>query len=251
MKNFGFINDRHDDPKAWNFGAATVEVLQPDGQWDMFLPPDEFQNHGYFEPYACATFGTFNCIETLLRRRYAQVEDYSDRFTAKATGTDIKHGNSPHYVAEWIRTQGAVFEKDYPYGGQTFDDFYQALPSIKDKFTPEFSLNHEYISVAEMKQALQSSPLGVSVCAWYMDEDGYYFKAGADNHWCMVYGYVDGQYWKVFDSYDNSHKKVKWGTEFEVIKRFHIERTLQSQAQLTYLKQILLKIQRFLQGIIK
>lgn len=246
--NKGFINDRHDDPNAYVFGASILpqDILCPDGQWEKYIPPDEFQNQGNFEPYACGSFGTWNCIETAMRRRYGEIENYSDRYLAKMTGTDVKMGNSPHFVAEYIRLKGGVYENDWPYVNTTFEDFYKTPPPLSDKFLPEFGFGHEYVNSdpVSMKDALRLSPLGVSVYAWALDEDGLYYKpdGARDSHWVMCYGYKQGEYWNVFDSYSNSHKKVKWNTKFEVVKRYHVERTLKSQQQLTGLRQILLNI---------
>ena len=74
-----------------------------------------------------------------------------------------------------------------------------------------------------LKIALRHSPLGVSVYAWALDdEDGLYFKNGEDNHWCVCFGYEDGKYWKIFDSYDNSIKHLKWDFDFGFVKKYYI-----------------------------
>ena len=37
---------------------------------------------------------------------------------------------------------------------------------------------------------------------------------GDANHCVIVYGYVDGQYWKIFDHYANTFKRASWDYNF-------------------------------------
>jgi hypothetical protein len=215
---YGFIKDEI-QPQDYIFGDAqiTVDILQPDGQWDEFLPTDELQNLYGVEPYACVTFGTLNALEMLLRRVFTDVENFSDRYTAKVTGTEFNHGNSPQTVIEYIRKTGAIHEPDWPFTPDinTFEKFYAEPPvrfeKVTQLFPQQFEVKHDYVlngswqpsSPARLKNALQYSPIGISVYAWVQGDDGLYIKpAGAqDNHWCVLYGYEDGKFWKVFDSY--------------------------------------------------
>src|SRR5436305_14947350 len=106
-RNYGFIKDDI-QPEDYRFGDANIAaaILQPDGQWDAFLPHDEDQSVNGFEPYCCASEGTTHCIETLLRRLFTDVDEYSVRFLASVSGTAYQHGNSPHTVAEFLRKLG-------------------------------------------------------------------------------------------------------------------------------------------------
>jgi hypothetical protein len=126
MNKYGYIKDEI-APDHFIFGSGQLEgeILQPYGHWSDFLPPDEFQNLNGVEPYACATFGTFNAAEILLRRR-GIIANFSDRFTAQVSGTQFRRGNSPHTVAEYIRKQGAVPEEAWPIAPEidTFDKWY-------------------------------------------------------------------------------------------------------------------------------
>src|SRR3954452_7110596 len=110
-RNYGFIKDEI-QPQDYIFGDAQLQadILQRDGQWDAYLPGDELQNLYGVEPYACCTFGTLNALEILLRRLFDDVENFSDRYTAKVTGTEFSHGNSPQTVIEFVRKVGAVHE---------------------------------------------------------------------------------------------------------------------------------------------
>ena len=53
-------------------GAQSLqgEILQPDGQWDNFLPAEERQANDKFDTYSCTSFGTLNALEMLERRVY-------------------------------------------------------------------------------------------------------------------------------------------------------------------------------------
>ena len=74
-----------------------------------------------------------------------------------------------------------------------------------------------------LKASLRHSPIGIAVYAWALDdEDGLYFRNGDDNHWCVLFGYEDEKYWKVFDSYDASIKHLKWDYDFGFAKKYYI-----------------------------
>jgi hypothetical protein len=216
-------------------------VLQPDGQWDLWLPSDEVQNR-YVEPANCTAYGTFSAIETLLRRKYEYKDDYSERALGILAGTRPP-GNDPHTVLETLRKKGAVEEGALPYTEDitTLEKYYSPYPLGMTQliyraalWVTRFEFGHEYVYLRgtpvpeqrkAIKLALQCSPVSVSVYAWAKDGEGIYYKpAGTQaNHWCLIYGYREGAYWKVFDSYDNTHKKLDWDFDFEIAKRYHIE----------------------------
>jgi len=227
---YGFQKLPIDIEKDHLFGSSRSiggEVLQPDGDWTAFLPEDEFQNLNDIEPYACTSFGTLNAVETLANRLGIK-ENWSDRFLAKISGTDINHGNNPHTVAEYLRKQGTTLQGlwDVTPDINTFDKYYSEIPeSIKTmglQFVAEYSFGHEYVnsSLASLKEALKYSPLGISVYAWQMGQDGIYFKPKGcvDIHWCMLYK-IEGDVGYIYDSYDNTHKKYRL-SNVEVAKRY-------------------------------
>jgi hypothetical protein len=99
-KNHAFITaqpvgkDLIFESKSRRLGGLPVN---PSGQWDAFLPPDDVQNIGV-EPEACASFGTLHAVETLARHQFNDATPYSDRFLAQVSGT-THQGNDPHLVA--------------------------------------------------------------------------------------------------------------------------------------------------------
>lgn len=239
MKNYGLILEpivAEKDYVLGSYGSLGGDVLQPSGQWDAFLPYNESQlDAAGFDAIACATFGTFNAIEMLNRRQYDTERNWSDRFLAKTSGT-TPQGNSPHTIAETLRKTGAPNEVDYPYLPtiQTWDQFYADIPQgifgLATAFSTEFDFKHEYVPTtpAYLKQALQYSPLGISVFAWLKDTTtGLYHKPAGytDNHWCVLVGYVDGEYWLVYDSYEPQElKKLQWDFAFQIAKRYSLTR---------------------------
>lgn len=216
-------------------GNLGGEVLQPDGNWEAYLPTNEYQNLNGVEPYACTCFGTFNAIETLIKCQYGETRNYSDRLLAVLTGTASLKGNNPHTIAEFLRKEGAVKEELWPFSTDitTFEKYYATPPKnllgLAKEFVAEWAFGHEYVlpNPQQMKDALQYSPLGISVYAWAKDTktDIYYRPEGyPETHWCMVYDYEEGKYWKVFDSYDQSHKKYDWNAKISTVKRYKIDR---------------------------
>ncbi|MDO8094416.1 MAG: hypothetical protein Q6360_13140 [Candidatus Brocadiales bacterium] len=241
----GYIYEAPVINKDYVFGSAhSVEtqkgaslVLQPDGQWDDYLPEKEYQFNQYFDTISCVSFTTLSCVEILFERQFGKEMNYSDRFLSKVSGT-TKQGNSPQRPAETLRTGGIVEETLWPFSPnlKTWEEFMSDIPRglfiLAKDFLKQYVFAHEYVpsNAEKMKDALTHSPLGVSVAAWFKGEDGFYYKPDgtSDSHFTIVYGYEDGKYWKCFDSYnvageDNSVlKKIKWNTPFEVVKRYGI-----------------------------
>jgi hypothetical protein len=228
-------------PEDYVFGAANEiggAEIQPDADWTPFLPPGEEQFNPKFDSQACASFGTVNAIEILKRRLFGQTENYSDRFVAKGSGT-TPTGNSPHTVAEFIRKTGMVLETDYPFtlDLDTWEKFYTDLPrnivALAQGFTAEFDFFHEYVGTypAALMNALKYGPIAISVFAWIRDENGFYYQPAGfqNNHWVVLVGFKEGQYWLVYDSYDIEErgeflKKVRWDHPFAIAKRYSLTR---------------------------
>ncbi len=77
-----------------------------------------------------------------------------------------------------------------------------------------------------LKNALKYSPIGIGVYAWMRNSESIYYKPAwaVDNHWVVLYGYVEGKYWKVFDHYDNVKKKLDWNYPFAFAKTINLRR---------------------------
>src|SRR3990167_4049391 len=248
MKNYGLIIPEiqpNQDYVLGGFNSIGGTELQPDGQGGSLLPEVEYQlNKLGFDAIACASFGTLSALEILALRVYGQTRNWSDRFLAKTSDTQ-PNGNSPHKVAETLRKLGVPNEIDYPFSKEikTWVEFYADIPkaiySLAIAFLNEFNFKHEYVVTKPdyLKQALKYSPVGISVTAWFKRENGlYYFPEGqTNNHWVVLVGYKENEYWIIYDSYnvagegDSVIKKVEWNAQFAVAKRFSLERQVVSE----------------------
>ena len=93
-----------------------------------------------------------------------------------------------------------------------------------------------------IKNALQFSPVCVSVFAWAFDGEKY-VKIGRDNHCTCLVGYKSLEFWLIYDSYPETNeeivqqnmkefnlprekvlhlKKLDWSYDFGIAKRYAI-----------------------------
>ncbi len=245
VKDHGFIAPTI-EADHYVFGSNKIlgSVLQENGQWDDFLPEEEVQNVNGLEVYNCTAFGTTSIVEMILKRLGKGQNNYSDRYVGTMAETRPP-GNSPHTVAECIRTiSGLVDEKLLPFSEDINDvDTYfslgndgENLKAIGWEWLKTHDFKHEWVFTTQMtakerieqlKEALKYSPIGVSVRAWVQDDDGLYIKneGEGDTHWTVLYGYEEGKYWKVFDSYSDHgtvKKKLAWNYAYTFTKKYHV-----------------------------
>ena len=228
----------HQDPVLGNFvhgdGKLGTVPLQPDGQWDGFLPESHQQNINGFEPFDCVTEATINCVETLEIQEYGTNSGWARRYLAKNSGTDTRGGNDPQTVGESLRLQGTTFERDYSFAAPSFDIFYQTLTDTLKTLAlgtfAKFSYGHSWVNADQqsMMDALTFSPLSAAGFAWSQPDPqtGYYTTPPnvVPEHEFMVYGYERNNYWKVRDSYVPFEKKLAWDFSFTGIKRHTLNR---------------------------
>lgn len=230
-KNYG-LQIHFPDKNAYTLGGVNSlpkEVLQPDGQWDLFLPAYEPQAEK-FETCGCTVWGTQNAIEIYLKRLSGIEHNFSERFNFILNDIACP-GSDPHKVCEEIRADGLVSSNVLPMT-ETLQEFLTPNPMEAEyllegqKFPYMFF--HEWVVQGtepdwkeKMKEALQYSPLCAAVYAWFPDGEKY-MRMGTDNHWCVIYGYEEGKYWKCFDSYDHSIKHLDWDFWFYYVKRIHM-----------------------------
>ncbi len=208
------------------------------GDWTFYLPPDNLQSRDGFEPYDCVTQATLGCVEILLRKEYGDSTTWSRRFLATISGTKPLKGNDPGTVAENLRKHGCCYETDWPFAAPDFDTFYQDPPQrVKEKAAAEFAqyaFGHSWVGTGrptaqQMMDALTYSPLVGGVYAWTQDPTtGYYIRppGAVSEHAVVTYGFEKGQYWKIFDSYDQTRKKLAWDFGFDACKRFTLNRQI-------------------------
>jgi len=236
--NYGLVIAEK-DPTAYVLGKANELpkiVLQADGQWDNFLPVYESQADK-FETCGCVVFGTQNCIEVYLKRLTGIEYNFSERFNYNIASISCP-GSDPHFVCETIRANNVINQDIMPMT-DTIENFNIPRPMSIEYITLglkwPYSFCHEWVVQgvdrmwkSKMKETLRYSPLAVAVFAW-KKQGGLYVRTvgGRDNHWVMIYGYKEGEYWKCFDSYDQSEKRLAWDFNFQFIKRFHISEKIE------------------------
>ncbi len=258
-KNYGLILTPPSD-RDFIFGDNKLgdSHINQSGQWDGWLPDYEPQSRpGAFDSYACVSFTTLNCIEIMERMLFGATTNWSDRFLAKMSETDKIRGNSPAVVAEILKSKGCVPEKDLPFSPEinSFESFYSTinynLKTLALAFKAEYSFGYSHVqsNANDIKRALTYSPILFTVSAWYKDENGLYYRpqGETDGHAVCCYGYEDGKYWKILDSYADNEgtflKKVRWDSLPMQCKRFTLNRQIVSESAWTrfvsLLKQIL------------
>lgn len=174
----------------------------------------------------------------------------SDRWLAKQSGTDPNSGNDPGTVCETLRKLGTPLQERWDFGPEidSVEKFYESPPPklfdyAKEDFLDIYTFKHEYVNtdIESLKKALKTSPLGVGVSAWHLDQDGIHRSKGMpNNHWCVLYGYDDEkQAWKIFDSYDGFRKLYSYDSEISVAKRFYISQKVKKMPEKKSLWQII------------
>lgn len=238
------------DQHLFTKGSLGEEVLQFDGQWDSYLPIYEPQAE-YFETDGCTVWGTQNAVEILFKKIYGSEANYSERFTYNMIPV-IPPGSDPHTVAECIRKTGLI-DNDLLPMTETYVEFTQPVSSVykaKGKeWVKQFDFGHEWIfniglsvndKPAIMLEALRYSPIGIGVFAWHKNGDLYSDLGQSNNHFCVCFGYKENEYWKIFDSYDQSIKHLEWNFNFQSAKRYKLlKRPLSSNWLVDIIKSIL------------
>ena len=124
------------------------------------------------------------------------------------------------------------------------------------KWLRKFRIKHEWVLIGNesrekqdiLKQALKYSPLGVSVYAWERNDIGLYVKDyQRDNHFVTLYGYDDGECWKVFDHYNDTYKKLEWDYPFGCAKRYYVVR--RPLIEMGFIRRIIQRIISFFRNL--
>lgn len=273
-KNYGFIPSVIDPDTHYILGDGmlTPPVLMPNGHgWGAYLPTDDFQSNSSLETDNCTNYGTLHALATLGKKKFGpQFQTaLSERYTGVMTGT-TQGGNDPHKVIELIRTAcGVVPAVFLPFDTtiKTWKQYYSpspmsyALYAIGAHWLKKYKISHQWVTLPsdnyivmqhKMMTALQFSPLCASVFAWSQHNDGkYYSDQPYQNHWIEVYDYVEGDYWMIFDSYDNTHKKLDWKFTFGQVKGYGLDfntggQALGEEAEAVYLPYVGYLIQNLL-----
>ncbi len=239
-RDYGYVPPVPKD-EDYVFGASSLprDPLVVDGDWTSFIPVYEPQTlEDGEETDGCTVWGTENALETYLKRLTSKDWNFSERFLYILLHIRPP-GGDPFTVGEAIRNNGIVEQNVLPFA-TTYADFIQPDPlpeTILQRaklFTDRYDFKHEYVfhgplvSFAEKRrritEALKCSPLGVSLHAWEQDENGLYYRPEGerDTHWCVLIK-EEKDCDIIFDSYDQSLKKVRKDMNYGVAIRYFVQ----------------------------
>lgn len=223
-----------------------------------YLPIGEQQKRN-IETYSCTEFGTLHAIEILAHRKFTDPSDYSERFVAIGAQNNPT-GNDPQVVAEWIRHNGLVLEQVLPFNDSitSFEEYLSPDPLTTElttkakKWLQQYDFKHEYVfhnnvplgnKQERLLEALQYSPIGISVTAWRKKGKLYVKNQGEpDNHWTVLVAGERGKSWHVFDSYQddgNFIKELAWDYDFGYAKLYHLTKAKKKSLFQKWYKEIL------------
>lgn len=249
-------------------GNLCGEDIKLDGQWvddidDLEL---EVQNQ-YFETMHCWIWNTIKAVCLLAWVKYKEKWNKSERYNGVLGGA-TPNGGSPHEGCESVRNYGLIPQEELPWTPNlnTFWEFSSPRPmaqkyiNIGKEWLRKYSFKHDWVvwptfigemkykmgfsinqiideNIDNMKQALKKSPLGAAVLAW-QTRDGMAYRTytQGDNHWTLIVGYVDGQYWIIYDSYLNCWRKAEWRYPWRWVKRYELNKTNADELDAEYIK---------------
>ena len=201
-------------------GIFNNKVLAPNSDWQRFLPPTERQSKRILDTMGCVTFSALNILETLIKARYVKDINFSDRFTAKLSGT-TRVGNYAVKVGDSIRKDGLVREERWPFEENlSWDEYYKAIPEEVVRLGKNlgYEVKYEWVKFTPKSiiKALKYAPLQVAVKAWYRKSNGQYYAPSGPryNHMTMLKAGFNKVKWQVFDSYDPFIKDLEWNYDF-------------------------------------
>ena len=261
LKDLGYVKPKVESDNYrkgdGNLGAIE-EILMPNGHgWLPYLPQLERQNE-HFETMHCTVYNTLNPIEALAKIKYNEDWDKSERYNGVLAGL-TPSGGSPHNVAESIRKFGVIEQSSLPWTSNlnSFWEYSSPRPMTQNyldegaKWLRDYEFRHDWVITAgksvitqsvqqlkdsmvyyfvstpeAIKDALQYSPLGIAVLAWkFRNGKAYKGRYEVDNHWTVLYDYIEGDCWLVYDSYLNCHIKLEWNYPISFAKRYFINKT--------------------------
>lgn len=165
--NYGLLEGRRQDD--FIAGKLPYEVRNESGDWTNFLPPGEWQANNHTDTMACVTFSALNAIETQYKFLTGQWRNFSDRYTARMSGTTTE-GNWLFRVGDSIRKDGLINEDLWPAPANfTWETYYSTPPiEIVDKarsFLKDWVVRYEWVDVTEesLLKHLKHAPIQVTI----------------------------------------------------------------------------------------
>lgn len=248
MKNYGLVEHIH-EVTAYYLGGKNVPWIpyNPSGNWENWLPKYENQTTKLGEETSgCTVWASQNQLETLYKFIYGIEPNYSERFTYLQVPVRPGSGANPQDTFETIRKTGLVDDGELPMTDSLLDylDTSDLTPSLTAKGL-NWLQNHEYMHewlwkerpqnyMDVIKEALETSPIAVSVSAWQEEVDQWgnlvYVSRlpRGNNHLCLLFKFDEQGYPWVFDSYDHSKKRLAKDHLINRAKRIFINKKTRS-----------------------
>lgn len=236
--NYGLqlLSSESIDPRLWRFGGISglsKEILRPDRNYKQFLPKIEYQNNAGFDRMACVTYSAWNVIETLFKVKFDKEMNFSDRFTAKLSGTTI-YGNNFYDVAQSIsKLHGGVPEDRWPDDAKNWAEYYKEVADevvrLGKELFPHWSIGYEFVwdTIDKLWDALQYGPLQVGIFAYGPEVNGIQQRIETQgNHAVMLMNAEYGVYWEIFDHYARETRKLAWDTRFWGALRYDVNKNI-------------------------
>lgn len=164
MKNYGVIEGQR--PTDYVAGVSSPIIYQarnPSGDWRPYKVTRENQFDNVADFMACVTFSGLSSIETQNLFLTGKELNFSDRFTAKMSGT-TEEGNYLYKVGDSIRNDGLVLESDYPMTpNMTWAEYYASIPQALINKAVKYDIKYEFIhyTQADLLYHLKQSPIQV------------------------------------------------------------------------------------------
>ena len=234
VKNHGYIHSSIPTSALVYGGLGDYAV--PDRDWRPFLPEYESQLEAKpedFETMACVTFAALNCIETSLKKIQDEEFNFSDRFTAKMSGT-TNQGNTLWSVMQSISTDGFVKESVWSHDAKNFIEYYKEIPqevvAIGNRALSLLKITPQFVPADPdvMYGALGNYPLQIAIHAYAKaGKNGIHPRSSSPpNHSVMISRAVKGKYFEVYDHYNRNdpYHKIAWDTLFWGVVLFDVKK---------------------------
>ena len=238
-------------PDNYIFGSSPLSIpdILPSGDWRPYLPKYEPQFDG-FETYGCTVWGGQNQTEILLKFLTGVEHNFDEQFNYNIVEVESP-GADPQLYYESQRKQfltEGVFPK-----ALTLEEFKKPRP-MTDRFLNEakkfqYLINHEWlftnnptkeVRLNMLRLGLKKCPVAISVSAWASDSNDLYynFPGVPNNHWVVCIA-IEDDCPIIFDSYDQSIKKLHPDHQIQVAKLVYITKKVEVQEKLDSIWKIL------------
>lgn len=216
---YGFIPEELTGEEEILGATEEDEILQPNRDWTPYLGVKEVQNL-FHETWNCTVFAMWNGLECYGKRKFEVEINGSDRFSGKMGGTNPGYGNTFRNSFATLNRDGFLYEEEYPFDSKDVYEYYKTIDErLKAKAlerTKRFEFKRKLVSGGALSpeqlwEALQYTPLRVSVSAWNYPVNGVYTRVNTIiNHAVLLFKGEYGKFWWIYDSYDDDIKKLSW-----------------------------------------